>query len=581
MVSLVALLPDGADAASELGATAVIVLGGATRLYGELRFTRPLAAGGAPLAWGSATGAVLACEQERFPSSAAAVDLLPGTALVHDDGAAASLIDPATVPAAVFAPATAIRALAAGDRIVLTRPAFREEPAGSPTALLGAGGATATEQARTGVTRSTGPGTPLPSQQALTSAAAATGATSARAVLIPPPALSRYHEIGPVQRGHPGAPATAETAGVGADIDGPAALHLAEAIRASVETGTPELAAAATAVSGSNPPDPSGAALWAAALRTQAAGVEGERGLSGEVAATAHPYPFDGDEAAQRQWYLDNASITVAAPAAGQEAAQQRALARRALAAGFGLQESAVALAAAFARAEDFVYLETPALDVTDIGSGEDILRPLQALVDRLTAQPALHLVACVPVQAFAGAPADYARIRADGLKSALAGFAAAAPGRFASFCPSAGAGRSLRLATTAVIVDDVFALLGSTHLSRRGLSFDSSLSVAVFDEQCERGRGQALANLRRQLVGARLGLPATLVPDEGAALVRAVTDLTRRGNFRLTLATLPAADPPVTSADRDLWNRDGTPRPDPADLVTWLTQLSAGNVLN
>ena len=579
-VSIVTKLPDGANAASLLGATALLANGSAARLYGELRFTRPLAAAGSALAWSSATGAIIACEQDRFANTGAATGIQPGTALVNDDGSTASLIDPASVPASVFAANTVTRALAAGDNVILTQPAFRAEPNGSSAALVAASGAAATQTARSGVTRTTGPGTPLPAQLALTSAAAAFDAANARAVLVPPPALARFHEIGAVQQGHPGSPATAETAGVGLDLHGPAALLVADAVSAVADAATPAFVAAATART-SAPADPAGAALWASALRTQTPGVEGERGLDGEVANSSHPYPFDGSESDARTWYASNPSITIPAPAAGREAVAQRAMARRALAAARGLQESAVALSAAFSRAEDLVYIETPALDLLPIGSADDRLQPLQALADRLAAQKALCAVVCVPVQAFLGAPNDFTRVRADTLKAALAALGAAAPGRFASFCPNAGAGRSLQLATTSVIVDDVFALIGTTHLSRRGLSFDSSLAVALFDEQSSRGRGQSLTRLRRALLAARLGLATTLVPDDGLQLVKAVSHLASRGSARLTTASLPAADPPVTDSDRNLWDRDGTVAPNPADLTAWLAQLASGNVLN
>ena len=86
---------------------------------------------------------------------------------------------------------------------------------------------------------------------------------------------------------------------------------------------------------------------------------------------------------------------------------------------------------------------------------------------------------------------------------------------------------------------------------------------------------------LRRALLAARLGLPPTLVPDDGAQLVKAIAALVARGSGRLTTATLPAIDPPVTDADRALWNRDGTKPPNPADLAAWLTQLATGNFIN
>ena len=400
---------------------------------------------------------------------------------MHDDGTTATLIDPASVPAAAFAAATVIRALSAGDRVAATQPAFRAEPGGSNAALLGATGASAAETGRSGVLRTSGPGTPLPGQLALVSAAVTSDATTARAVLIPPPALARFHEIGPSQQGHPGSPAAAEAAGVGVDLAGPAAVLIAEALSAAADTATPALAATAVAQT-SAPVDPAGQGLWTAALRTQAGGVEGERGLDIEVSDGGHPYPFDGTAAEARAWYADHPLITIPAPAAGREAAQLRALSRRALAAARGLQEGAVALAAAFARAEDLVYLETPTIDLLTIGDGsDDILKPMQALADRLTAQRALHAVICVPVDGFVGAPKDFTRVRADALKTTLAALDAAAPGRVAAFCPNAGAGRSLRLATTAVIVDDVFGMVGSTALSRRGLSFDSRPGGRLF----------------------------------------------------------------------------------------------------
>jgi hypothetical protein len=582
-VSLVALLPDGQNTGSQLSATALLATGSATRLYGELRFTRPLAVGGSALPWGSATGVIIACEQDRFTSIAAAqlAGLQSGTTLVHDSGGTASLIDPSTIPAVGFANTTLIRSLSAGDRIVLTQPAFRAEPAGSSAALLGATGSSVTDVARSAVLRTAGPGTPLPGQNALTSGAAAEDATSASAVLLPPLALARFHEIGAAQQGHPGSPAAPETAGVGADLSGPAALLVAEALSATADAATPAFAAAAVART-SAPPDPAGQALWAAALRTQAAGVEGERGLDVEVIDGGHPYPFDGTLADARTWYADHPSITIPTAPVGREAAQQRAISRRALAASKGLQESAVALEAAFSRAEDLIYIESPSIDLRVIGDGgDDVLRPLQALVDRLGAQKALHAVLCVPVDGFVGAPKDLLRVRADGLKSAFSALEAAAPGRVAVFCPNAGAGRSLRLATSTVIVDDVFLLTGSTALSRRGLSFDSSLSVAMFDEVNVRGRGQTLAQLRRSLLSARLGLPPALVPDDGAQIVKAIAMLIARGSGRLTVATLPTINPPVTDTDRAIWNRDGTKAPNPADLSAWLTQLGTGNLLN
>ncbi|WP_207793864.1 hypothetical protein, partial [Polymorphobacter multimanifer] len=259
---------------------------------------------------------------------------------------------------------------------------------------------------------------------------------------------------------------------------------------------------------------------------------------------------------------------------------RQRAMARRALAAGRGLQEAAIALSAAFARAEDLVYIETPWLDLETAGSSDDERNPVQALVDRLQAQPALHVVLCVPIQPFTGAPADLVRVRAHGLHTAIAALRAAGGERFAVFCPSAGIGRTPRLASSVVLVDDAWGLIGSGDLSRRGLSFDRSLAVALFDEQASAGRSETLRRVRRILIGARLGLEARLVPDEGPALVRALTDLQLRGSNRVSDAKLPEEKIPVTAGDRSFWTRDGSQPPNPVDLAARLQALFAASHL-
>lgn len=82
---------------------------------------------------------------------------------------------------------------------------------------------------------------------------------------------------------------------------------------------------------------------------------------------------------------------------------------------------------------------------------------------------------------------------------------------RLAVFSPGAGAGRAIRFASMSVVVDDAFALTGTTHLSRRGLRWDSSLEASVFDERLVDGRPQDVRGFRIQLVGDRLGVPDVL----------------------------------------------------------------------
>ena len=62
------------------------------------------------------------------------------------------------------------------------------------------------------------------------------------------------------------------------------------------------------------------------------------------------------------------------------------------------------------------------------------------------------------------------------------------------------GAGR----VKAAAIVDDAYALTGTTHLWRRGLSFDSPFAATVFDEALTPGRPADLVGFRRRLLDSR-----------------------------------------------------------------------------
>jgi hypothetical protein len=135
----------------------------------------------------------------------------------------------------------------------------------------------------------------------------------------------------------------------------------------------------------------------------------------------------------------------------------------------------------------------------------------------------------------------------------------AAATDRFALFSPGAGADRAIRFASTSVVIDDAIALTGTTHLSRRGLSWDSSLAAAVFDEQLTDGRPRDVLGFRIRLLADRLGIPVNRVPDDPAELVKAIRDLDSRGSERLSATKIarPATKP--QNADIDAWNPDGS----------------------
>jgi hypothetical protein len=192
-------------------------------------------------------------------------------------------------------------------------------------------------------------------------------------------------------------------------------------------------------------------------------------------------------------------------------------------------------------------------------------------------------VLVCLPVFFEASVPKALQRIRDGEARRALDRLMLAGrERRVAVFSPSAGPGRSLKLATTAVIVDDAWAMVGTTHLWRRGLSYDSSYAVSVCDDRLESGRPQEVLRFRRQLCADRLGIAVTEVPDDPAALVAAVRALVARGGFgRLAADRIrPPQEEPTTLAagatltEVDVWNPDGSP-PATLDALTALLQLT------
>jgi hypothetical protein len=578
-VRLVLPLPDGAVApAAPLGVDVLLVTGAGTRLFADRRFDRPAPVGGAPVPLSAATGDVVACETGQVFAGGMVPDgaVASGATLVALEPGGPALVDPASVPAAALAADTVANTLGAGDVAQLTQPAYRQLPAGDTTAVLAAGGATVRRHARNGLERLTKPGGPLPTMERLEVAAAAgatAGATDAAAAVGATPPRAVHHELLPHQAGHPGAPADAELHGTGARLDGPAAVAVAEYVRERTAGSTPDLAAlAATPLT--EPPEPDAPSPWAAVLRSVGFGVESEPGLPQLITAAGDAYPFGDTLVAIRDW-LAARGITLPGGLDAAANSVVRALDRRMRAASHGLREGAESVRAAIGRAEDLVYIETPAFDDLAFGGADDRLELWETLRERLEARRGLRVLVCLARRLAPGYPPKLQRVRDALVREAIDSLRAAADGsaaqRVAFLTPSTGPGRALRLAATTVVVDDAYALTGTTHLWRRGLSFDSSLAVAVFDETLDEGRPAEVRAFRRALVADRLGVDPVFVPDDPADLVDAVRTLVERDSGgRLATDAIEPPDPEPSTIDRDVWNRDGSATPT-FDPVGWI----------
>src|SRR5262249_21028091 len=155
-----------------------------------------------------------------------------------------------------------------------------------------------------------------------------------------------------------------------------------------------------------------------------------------------------------------------------------------------------------------------------------------QALRDRLLANPALHALVCLPfepVHPYLGIRRFLTHRNNQAIASFRSGeapagsFSPLVKDRLVVFSPFAGARRPLRIPSTTVIVAGVIAVTGGFALSRRGLTFASSLAVALFDERLTRERSQEVFQFRQALLAGRLGERVEDLPADGAAVAAMV----------------------------------------------------------
>jgi hypothetical protein len=619
--------------------------------FGDLRFARPQAPGGAAKAVGANATTVHICEQGLTfnPTQAAVTPSIPsGATLVNQIGAAPnetySLIDrttlwttPATMGAAQQTtlrmstpPGTAM--------VMLTQPAcqleadavdpiFRPQPSSSSTDptgnLINLTPATGNpfvfdRVARNPIAAGVRSSYPFRGCERLEVAAThelpgAGGAAGTITGMIGSVSwLPRNQEQSFHHLGHPGEPASSDICGTGAALTGRAAVPLLEYTHERtagiglLPANTPavvnmfvvqsEAALAVDAItvgtSAAGPITPAAPAVpvpWAAVLRTCARELEGIPFLTSDLLGNVFPV---SDKLVDLQNWLVNGldSITPsqvsgplgsgvgttllgALPAAVGPVRTfvERALDQRLRTKARGARDTAFALIAALGRAEDLVYIESPAIDDEKFGSDDNQIGLWDTLKSRLQMQSSLRVVVCLPRRLGPSLPQALQDMRDHLLIAAVKSLRDGNEDRVAVFTPCAGGDRALYLASTTVIVDDVFALTGTTHLWRRGLTFDSSLACSVFDENVRNGRCTEVARFRNALMARRLGVPVGVLPEHPGDLMAAIRDLDHRGSARLSaIPIMPPTGQPdgwPTAFDKALWNADGTV-PDQAQAI-------------
>jgi hypothetical protein len=417
--------------------------------------------------------------------------------------------------------------------------------------------------------------------------------------------------------GYPGVPASIEVHGAGAVLSGGAAIAAGEYVRertaglgiaAFQGVADPtlrglllqsEVALVAEASITLLPPAAAVAAPSpvVAVLRTSAMGVEGLPLVCQTIRNNGYYPTLTNVLDTFYVWLNNNIPVPPGIPAGGPAPGQLgtwlsnqnppatnalaacRALDRRIQSSVFGSREALYSLVGAINRAEDLIYIETPELDnlVLRCADGDpnaasaENVSLWQVLLARVNARPGLRVVLCVSSLPAPGTPQRLREVRDQSLLDAITAARTVAGARFVVFAPGVGAGRALRLASTSVVVDDAYALTGSTHLSRRGLSWDTSLAAAVFDETLVDGRPADVLAFRNQLLADRLGIPLAAVPLDAAELVRAISDLDTQGSNRLSAVPIMPPATAVTPLDQDVWLPDGSlSSAERSDLPGW-----------
>ncbi|MET0251703.1 MAG: hypothetical protein ABW203_05940, partial [Novosphingobium sp.] len=239
-----------------------------------------------------------------------------------------------------------------------------------------------------------------------------------------------------------------------------------------------------------------------------------------------------------------------------------------------GNRDALWSLARAVSEADELIYIETAGFARTarpgDTPAAHEI-DLVQRIADRMTANPNLKVIVCVPRETdFAPIFAPFVRRAILQRTEAINILLGAGAARVAAFHPRGFPGRWAQVRTTSVIVDDVWCLTGATHIRRRGMTFDGSVAVASFDRAMDRGYSTKVRDYRRQLMAAKLqvaptdaaGLPTPewLRLQSPAAAFDLIQDLVIQGGLgKLAPLWLGPTDNTVIAQSDDVADPDGS----------------------
>lgn len=325
--------------------------------------------------------------------------------------------------------------------------------------------------------------------------------------------------------GNPGNPAAADVHATGIRCDGQLAydlaLHALKRSQAIIPTGSSSPGWIVT-TGGDNwdePPADTTGTVAAAMLETVAAFCDTpELGLS----AVPIPQPTDSVQNSVNQ-IADALGITPPTINVANEDQIRPRVQREIVTAKFGQRDALWALRRALGQARELIYIESPTFARTARPGGSP--RPheidlVEVIRQRMADNPRLKVIICVPrLPDFIADKANWVRAALSRRKTAIETLTAQDRNRVAAFHPIGFPGRSAVLRSTTVIVDDVWSLVGTSHLRRRGMTFDGAVDVVSIDRAIAQGYSSGIAQFRQELMAAKLGVELPTTPDTASAL--------------------------------------------------------------
>jgi len=238
------------------------------------------------------------------------------------------------------------------------------------------------------------------------------------------------------------------------------------------------------------------------------------------------PVPADSDSIQSLASSVANAvapGSTVAVTIAN-EPRLRRELQREIATAKRGQRDAMWSIARAVAEAREYVFVESAMFARTARGADTHLVDLVTLLHDRLVANPRLKVMICLPrLPDFDPGKDSWVRGAFRDRKEALELLTGAGgPGgmRVAAFHPIGFPGRSTVGRSSVVLVDDVYAVVGTSHWRRRGMTFDGGCDVASLDRRMDdRGVSGAVARYRQELMATRLGIPIPTSAADTTAL--------------------------------------------------------------